>query len=53
MLESIGKVNLCIIVVVCMAKTNNQQGTKPLPHQNLKKYEIIVQEIRLQFTQVM
>jgi hypothetical protein len=51
MLESIGKVNLCIIVVVCMA--NNQQGTKPLPHQNLKKYEIIVQEIRLQFTQVM
>ena len=46
MLESIGKGNLCI-VVVCMAKTNNQQGyTKGLQHQNRKKYETIVEEIR-------
>ena len=52
-MESIGKGNLCI-VVVCMAKTNNQQGYKTsIQHQNRKKYETIVEEIRLQLTQVM
>jgi hypothetical protein len=51
--QSIGKGNLCTIVVVCMAKTNNQQGYKTsIQHQNGKKYETIVEEIRLQLTQV-
>jgi hypothetical protein len=38
-----------------MAKTNNQQGYKTsiIQHQNRKKYETIVEEIRLQLTQVM
>ena len=36
-----------------MAKTNNQQGYKTsIQHQNRKKYETIVEEIRLQLTQV-
>jgi hypothetical protein len=46
--QSIGKGNFCTIVVVCMAKTNNQQGYKTsIQHQNRKKYETIVEEIRL------
>ena len=56
MLESIGKGNSCIIVVVCMAKINNQQDYKTSTdstHQNRKKHETIVEEIRLQLTQVM
>ena len=51
MLESIEKGNLwlCIIVVVCMAETNNQQGYKTsIQHRNREKYETIVEEIRLQ-----
>jgi hypothetical protein len=44
MLGSIGKGNFCV-VVVCMAKTNN--------HQNRTKYQTIVEEIRLQLTQVL
>jgi hypothetical protein len=36
-----------------MAKTNNQQGYKTsIQHQNRKKYETIVEEIRLQLTHV-
>jgi hypothetical protein len=52
--QSIGKGNLCTIVVICMAKTNNQQGYKTsIQHQNRKKYETTAEEIRLQLTQVM
>ena len=56
MLESIRKGNLCF-VVVCMAKTTNQQGYKmSIQHQNNQnciKYETIVEEIREQLTEVM
>ena len=56
MLESIGKGNLWVIVVDYMAKTNNHATRlllKRLQHQNRKKYETIVEEIRLQLSQVM
>jgi hypothetical protein len=56
-MESIGKGNLCI-VVICMAKTNKQTNNQQrlqnvYTDQNRKKYETIIEEITLQLTQVM
>ena len=46
MLESIGKGNICI-AIVCMTKKTTNKATKHLQHQNRKKYETIVEEIKL------
>jgi pyruvate formate-lyase activating enzyme-like uncharacterized protein len=56
MLESIGKGNLSLYYCRSLygsPKQTTNKATKRLQHQNRKKYETIVEELRLQLTQVM
>ena len=58
MLGSIGKGNCCFVVVFNFYGQNKQptnayKATKRLQHKNRTKYQTIVEEIRLQLTQVL
>jgi hypothetical protein len=53
MLQSIGKVNLSIVVILYGQNKQPARATKRLQRQNRTEYEAIVEDIRLQLTQVM